>query len=80
MSSADVDGWVGTPYRFLGLDIDIIVPGHGALSVKKDLAEQREYLLVFDRRATELCVENTDTKLAATQLKEMIPKRSYGNR
>ena len=80
MSSSDVNGWVETIDHLMSLDIEHIVPGHGPLSVKKDLTDQRDYLLVFDKKAKELSATNNDAKLVAEQMKGMIPEKSYGER
>ena len=80
MSSSDVNGWVETIDHMMGLDVEHIVPGHGPLSVKKDLTDQRDYLLVFDKNAKELSASNGNSKLVAKQLKGIIPEKQYGER
>ena len=80
MSSSDVNGWVKTIDHMMSLDVGHIVPGHGPLSVKKDLTDQRDYLLMFDKNAKELSASNSDTKLVAEQLKGIIPEKQYGER
>ncbi len=80
MSSADVNGWVETIDHLMSLDIERIVPGHGPLSVKKDLTDQRDYLLVFDKRAKALSASENDRKLVAEKLKGLIPKKQHGER
>ena len=80
MSSADVNGWVETIDHLMSLDIERIVPGHGPLSVKKDLTDQRDYLLIFDKKAKELSASENDRKLVAEKLKGLIPKKQHGER
>jgi len=75
MSMSDVNGWVETIDHLMGLDVEHIVPGHGPLSVKKDLTDMRDYLIVFDKKAKELSASNNDSKLVAEQLKGMIPQK-----
>jgi len=80
MSMSDVNGWVETIDHLMSLDVEHIVPGHGPLSVKKDLTDQRDYLLVFDKKAKELSASNSDSKLVAEQLKGMIPQKPKGEK
>lgn len=37
--------WIDACERILGMDVDIIVPGHGPVSTKKELETQRDYFL-----------------------------------
>jgi cyclase len=80
MGASDVDGWVQTIDHLLSLDVDKIIPGHGPLSSKQDLSDQREFLLVFDEKAQQLSAENTDIKLVAEQVKALVPEKPYGER
>lgn len=80
MGASNVDGWVQTIDYLLGLDVEKIVPGHGPLSGKKDLTDQRVYLLVFDEKAKQLSAENSDIKQVAAQMKELVPAKPHGVR
>src|SRR4051812_37211304 len=44
LGDCDLDGWIGCLDRVLTLDIDTIVPGHGALSTLKEVADFRDLL------------------------------------
>ena len=78
MGASDIDGWVQTLDHLLSLDIEQIIPGHGPLSTKQNLSEQRDYLLVFDENAKQLSAASSDIKQVAVQMKELIPERPYG--
>jgi cyclase len=80
MGASDVDGWVQTIDHLLSLDVEQIVPGHGPLSSKQDLADQRKFLLVFDEKAKELSSGSSDIGQVAEQIKGLIPEKPYGVR
>ncbi|MEH6470314.1 MAG: MBL fold metallo-hydrolase, partial [Halopseudomonas sp.] len=78
MSASDVDGWVDTLDQITALDIDTIVPGHGPLSAKQDLAELRSYLLMFDDKAKEFAAQSDDRKAVKAKLLKVMPHRAHG--
>ncbi|MEH6650802.1 MAG: MBL fold metallo-hydrolase [Motiliproteus sp.] len=78
MGASDVDGWVETLDRVSALDIETIVPGHGPLSGKQDLAELRSYLLMFDEKAKEFATDSADIKAVQAKLLAVMPHRSHG--
>lgn len=78
MGAGDVPGWVKTLDYIQGLDLDAIIPGHGPVSSKKDVAEMRDYLLRFDAKARELVAAGKDAPAAAAELKGLLPPRSMG--
>lgn len=78
MGASDVDGWVETLDRVSALDVDTIVPGHGPLSGKQDLAELRSYLLMFDDKAKEFVANSDDIKAVQAKLLAVMPHRSHG--
>jgi cyclase len=41
--------WIQAIDRIMGMDVDVIVPGHGPLGTKKELAETRAYLDLLAR-------------------------------
>jgi glyoxylase-like metal-dependent hydrolase (beta-lactamase superfamily II) len=63
MGSSNIAGWAKTIDHLMGLDINHIIPGHGPLSEKKQLADMRDYLFIFDEKAKELSTSNSDIKL-----------------
>ncbi|HLG97780.1 MAG TPA: MBL fold metallo-hydrolase [Bryobacteraceae bacterium] len=46
-----VTKWLQAIDRILGMDVDTIVPGHGPIGGKKDLAQMGQYLATFKREA-----------------------------
>ena len=80
MGSSNIDGWAKTIDHLMGLDINHIIPGHGPLSEKKQLADMRDYLFIFDEKAKELSTSNSDIKSVAKQIKGMIPQKPKGER
>lgn len=49
--SGHVTKWIEVIDKILAMDVDIIVPGHGALGGKKELADMREYFVILKREA-----------------------------
>ncbi|MEH6814499.1 MAG: MBL fold metallo-hydrolase [Motiliproteus sp.] len=78
MSAADVGGWVKTLDVIGQLDATTIVPGHGPLSGKRDLADLRSYLLFFDEKATEFAKNASSTDEVQLQLLKVLPHRDHG--
>jgi cyclase len=79
MGEADVDGWIKALDALDGLDADKIVPGHGPLSTKKDVADMKAYLLAFDKLAKELCAKSSDSAAIAADMKKALPARAWGD-
>lgn len=78
MGEGDIPGWVKTLDFMEGLDATAIVPGHGPLSTKKDVAEMRDYILLFDAKAKELAPTAKDAPSLAAEMKKLLPARSQG--
>jgi cyclase len=76
MADGDFSGWTRTIDRLLTMDIEKVVPGHGPLSGKKDLREMKEYILLFDKKATELSKSAKDSDEVTAKLLKELPKRS----
>ncbi|MBU1228916.1 MAG: MBL fold metallo-hydrolase [Proteobacteria bacterium] len=78
MGEGDVPGWVKTLDFIDGLDATAIIPGHGPLSTKKDVADMREYIQLFDAKAKELAPTAKDPASLAAEMKKLLPARSLG--
>ncbi|MBA4356213.1 MAG: MBL fold metallo-hydrolase [Desulfovibrio sp.] len=78
MGGGDIPGWVKTLDFIQSLDLTAIVPGHGPLSTKKDVAEMRDYVLLFDAKAKELAGTTQNPAALAAELKKLLPARSQG--
>jgi cyclase len=78
MGDGDVAGWVKCLDFILSLDAETIIPGHGPLSAKKDIAEMKAYIQLFDRKARELAAKTNDVDFIAAELKKLLPVKSQG--
>jgi glyoxylase-like metal-dependent hydrolase (beta-lactamase superfamily II) len=78
MGDGDIVGWVKTLDFILSLDVITIIPGHGPLSGKKDIAEIKEYIQLFDKKARELVAKSKDADYIVAELKKVLPARSQG--
>lgn len=74
---ADMDSWVKALDKIAGLDVQKIIPGHGSISSKQDIADMKQYLLVFDKKAKELSAKSQDAGYIASELKKALPQREY---
>lgn len=73
---ADIDGWVRALDFILAMDAATIVPGHGPVSGKKDVEDMRNYLIVFDKKAKDLCARSKDVSYIVSELKKTLPARA----
>lgn len=79
MAEGDVTGWIKTLDYILALDVTTIIPGHGPISGKKDIAEMKEYIRTFDQKARELAAKSKDVDYIAAELKKVLPVRSLAD-
>ncbi len=77
MRDADVDSWIKVLDSISALDVQKIIPGHGPVSSKQDVADMKQYLVVFDAKAKELSAKSQDPVYIASELKKELPKREY---
>jgi cyclase len=73
--SGDITGWTKALDFISTLDVTAIIPGHGPVSGKKDITDMRNYLVVFDSKAKELCAESNDPDWIASEIKKALPQR-----
>jgi cyclase len=76
MAEGDVFGWIQALDAIAGLDVSAIVPGHGPLSTKKDLAAMKSYLTTFDAKARDMAKAGASAEAAVAELKKILPARS----
>jgi len=76
LGEGDLEGWCRTLDYILSLDVTTIIPGHGPIAGKKDVAEMKQYLLAFDAKARELAGKTRDADQIAAELKKILPARS----
>jgi len=77
LRDADMNGWIKVMDRIAAMDVQKIIPGHGPMSGKQDVADMKQYLLIFDSKARELAAKSNDAESIAAELKKALPKRDY---
>ncbi len=77
MRDGDIQGWIKALDRIAAMDVVSIVPGHGPVSSKKDVQDMKEYLIMFDKKASELAAKSGDPDQIAAELKSSLPSRRY---
>lgn len=78
MGDGDISGWQRNLEFLAALDADKIVPGHGPLSSKKDVADMKAYITVFDTKARELVVKSGKLEDIVNEMKKVLPARKQG--
>lgn len=78
MADGDIEGWAEVLDSIEELDPVVIVPGHGPISGKKDVADMRAYILTFDEKAGELASRSGDVEQIAAEIKKAVPQRPEG--
>ncbi len=79
MADGDLNGWTKTLDDIMKMDAVTIIPGHGPISGKKDIAEMKDYLIAFDRKASELCAKSNDINYIFSEMKKALPQRPEGD-
>jgi glyoxylase-like metal-dependent hydrolase (beta-lactamase superfamily II) len=75
LGEANIEGWTKVLDHIMAMEVDKIIPGHGPLSSKKDVADLKTYLLVFDRKAKELAAQSQDLNFIVAEMKKALPPR-----
>lgn len=78
LAEGDFGGWQKSLAALLAMDINVIIPGHGPLSTKKDLRDMKDYLQEFDRLAKKLSADSQDPEVIAAEIIKKLPPRSMG--
>jgi cyclase len=78
MADGDIKGWTAVLDDIMKMDAVTIIPGHGPVSTKKDIADMKEYLIAFNKKATELCAKSADIDYIFSELKKSLPYRAEG--
>ncbi len=76
LGDANIAGWIKVLDYIMTMDVDKIIPGHGPVSSKKDVADLKNYLLIFDQKAKELTAQSKDLPFIAAEMKKALPPRS----
>jgi glyoxylase-like metal-dependent hydrolase (beta-lactamase superfamily II) len=64
-----VGNWIRAANRLLAFDADVIVPGHGPIGSKTDLARMRDYLVLVRREARKRFAAGMSAEEAARDIK-----------
>ncbi len=78
LAEGDIKSWIKALDSIMSMDADVIIPGHGPVSGKKDLKEMKDYLAVFDKSARELSAHSNDVDHITSEIKKMVPARPEG--
>ncbi len=76
MGEGDLKGWLKALDRIDAMDAARIIPGHGPVSGKKDIADMKDYMRAFDTRARELCLKSRDIEYVSSEIMKFLPKRA----
>lgn len=79
LAEGDLANWPKALDDVAALGAQVIIPGHGPLSSAKDIADMKEYLVIFDAKARELAAQGGDPAVLAAELKKALPPRSQGD-
>jgi glyoxylase-like metal-dependent hydrolase (beta-lactamase superfamily II) len=66
LGDCDLNGWISRLGRILTLDVDVVVPGHGAISTLKEVADFRD-LLTSLRAAVQAAISSGWSEEAAVR-------------
>ncbi|MEW6520074.1 MAG: MBL fold metallo-hydrolase [Thermodesulfobacteriota bacterium] len=78
MGDGDIAGWQQTLDFLAGLDADHIIPGHGPLSAKQDVADMKGYITLFDKMARALTAGKIPPAEIAAEMTRILPARAQG--
>lgn len=76
MGEANIEGWIKVLDQIMSMDVEKIIPGHGPVSSKKDVADLKNYLSVFDQKAKELTAKSQDLNFIVSEMKKSLPPRA----
>lgn len=75
LGEANIEGWVKVLDAIMAMDVAKIIPGHGPVSSKKDVADLKSYLITFDQKAKELTAKSNDLNFIVAEMKKALPPR-----
>lgn len=76
MRDGDIESWINVLDFISGLDVVKIIPSHGPVSTKQDVADMKTYLIIFDKKARELTAQSSDIGYITSELKKALPARA----
>jgi len=72
--SGHISKWIESIDRINKMDVDVIVPGHGPIGSKKELAETREYLVLLKAEARRRYDRKVSPGKAAAEIEDTLGK------
>jgi len=78
LAEGNIEEWCAELDDLQAMEVEAIIPGHGPLSSKKDLAEMKQYLQQFDQQAKELAVPGADPQTLTAEMLKTLPTRAEG--
>lgn len=78
LAEGDIKSWLKALDYIMTMDAATVIPGHGPVSNKKDIAEMKNYLIAFDKNAKKLSAKSKDVELIFSELKKILPARAEG--
>ncbi len=79
MGDGDIKGWQQALDFLATLEADKIIPGHGPLSSKKDVADMKSYITTFDNKARELTSKpDANLEEIVNEMKKVLPIKTQG--
>lgn len=78
IADGSVGEWINVLDYIRTLDFKKVIPGHGPISGRHDLLEMKEYLVSFDKKATELSSKSKDADKIAGEIMKELPERPEG--
>lgn len=78
LAEGNIEEWCSELDELQAMDVEVIIPGHGPLSGKKDLGEMKQYLLQFDRQAKALTGKGLEPEALTAEMLKTLPPRAEG--
>lgn len=78
LGEGDIKGWLNALDALAKIGADKIIPGHGPVSSSRDISAMKEYLTIFDAKATELAAKSDDAEQITAELLKVLPTRAGG--
>lgn len=76
LAGSNIESWCGQLDDMAAMDVEAIIPGHGPVSTKRDLADMKEYLIQFDQQAKALAEKGGDPQALTEELVKTLPQRA----
>ncbi len=79
IADGNIEEWIKALDYIMTMDVEKIIPGHGPVSNKQDIADMKNYLIAFDKKAKELSAESNDVEYITSEIKKVLPLRAEGD-